>query len=410
MRVCFFRHYAYPLFDREAPGRIGGAEVRAYTFATGLSELPEFHVSFIVDSVYRRASIQHGLISVHFQARRKHRTTSEIARNPRNWWQLPLATGHRTYESFNKRRNRMNWSSADVVTRVQADIYCCFGASVETANLMRAVHHQGGQTIMFSICDQEFDDEFASQISSGRSKTRLIEARDFAFQAADQIVVQNEEQYGKVFDQFGRTPVLIRNPVNLQPQLGIHQLPDSVPDRFVLWVGRADTSLKRADRCIEIARRCPEVDFVVLMNRVDEACFDQLVSDLPQNVTVIEHIPFHLVEQLYQRATLLLNTSDFEGFPNAFLQAAKYGVPVVSFLVDPNEMCSRFGCGIAEEGDLEKTTSDLQRLWDGDPSLRQMSQSAFEYATQFHDSNERVQELGQLVRQLGRNQMLRKTA
>ncbi|HQU43858.1 MAG TPA: hypothetical protein PK867_13660, partial [Pirellulales bacterium] len=48
MKVCFVCPYAYPLFNPDAPGRFGGAEVYAWLFARHLARRPEFEVSFAV--------------------------------------------------------------------------------------------------------------------------------------------------------------------------------------------------------------------------------------------------------------------------------------------------------------------------------------------------------------------------
>ncbi|HEY3157505.1 MAG TPA: glycosyltransferase, partial [Vicinamibacterales bacterium] len=50
--------------------------------------------------------------------------------------------------------------------------------------------------------------------------------------------------------------------------------------------------------------------------------------------------------RLYDRARVLVNTSDVEGFPNSYLQAWIAGVPVVT-LIDPDGVIAREGLGAA---------------------------------------------------------------
>ena len=64
------------------------------------------------------------------------------------------------------------------------------------------------------------------------------------------------------------------------------------------------------------------------------------------NVTFHGHLSYWEANVLYGRARLLANTSEVEGFPNAYLQAWSLGVPVVSF-TDPDSVIRRHGLGAA---------------------------------------------------------------
>ena len=66
------------------------------------------------------------------------------------------------------------------------------------------------------------------------------------------------------------------------------------------------------------------------------------------NVTVHGPIEREGVERFYREAGLLVCTSDYEGFPNTFLEAWSRGVPIVSTF-DPDGVIVRHGLGRVEQ-------------------------------------------------------------
>ncbi|HEX6007957.1 MAG TPA: glycosyltransferase, partial [Burkholderiales bacterium] len=94
----------------------------------------------------------------------------------------------------------------------------------------------------------------------------------------------------------------------------------------------------------------------------EEALFQEFV----QGATATEHltyhgrVPYRAACALYGRAHVLLNTSDVEGFPNAYLQAWQNGVPVVT-LIDPDGVIEREGLGIVCSS-AEELFGAVQRL------------------------------------------------
>ena len=64
--------------------------------------------------------------------------------------------------------------------------------------------------------------------------------------------------------------------------------------------------------------------------------------------------------QLISNAKALINTSNFEGFPNIFLEAWASGVPVISLNVNPGNVLNKYNLGIYCEGNLNKMKKSIE--------------------------------------------------
>ena len=162
----------------------------------------------------------------------------------------------------------------------------------------------------------------------------------------------------------------------LLPKVG--SLPTTVRPHFerpkyVAWVAMLRQP-KRPDLLIEIARRAPDIQFVVCGGKSNYQTppeYGQRIVDalhaLP-NVDYRGQVAPEEARQVIADAALLLSTSDGEGFPNTFVQAWSSGTPVVSLTIDPDEIIQRKGLG-SVEGSLEKAIAEIEALM-GTPGLR----------------------------------------
>jgi glycosyltransferase involved in cell wall biosynthesis len=153
-------------------------------------------------------------------------------------------------------------------------------------------------------------------------------------------------------------------------------------------VGSADDRVRRPSMFLELATRMPECKFVMIlvpaMDETERRC-KELASQLT-NVTLVGRTPFRDIERYYAEAKLLVNTSKFEGFPNSFLQAAKYGVPIVAAAVDPGGMLLKFGCGLVSNDDIEMLESNVRRMLSDDALYGKCSENSLRYVSEYHDS------------------------
>jgi glycosyltransferase involved in cell wall biosynthesis len=92
------------------------------------------------------------------------------------------------------------------------------------------------------------------------------------------------------------------------------------------------------------------------------ALLQAALAGVPQ-LTYHGAVPYHAVNDLFERSRVFVNTSDTEGFPNSYLQAWIRGVPVVAFF-DPDGTIAREGLGLVVRNMGEMATAVRQLLED----------------------------------------------
>jgi len=197
-------------------------------------------------------------------------------------------------------------------------------------------------------------------------RTLLIRyARDrklytYGLRRADAVLVQSQQQAEQLARNF-----------DLQAEVAgmLVETPAASPERDIdlLWVSNV-RQVKRPDRMLALARAFPQARVHMVGGALpgEEALFEQTraaAQALP-NVTFHGRLPYWDANRMYDRARLFVNTSDVEGFPNAYLQAWIRGVPVVTF-IDPDDVIERQGLGRAVT--TLEAMQDTLAQWLADP-------------------------------------------
>ena len=204
----------------------------------------------------------------------------------------------------------------------------------------------------------------------------------YAIEHADIHLLQNENQ-ADMLKTYNRNGMIIRNPIDLT-----HLYPEENAN-LILWVGHSDPRVKRPNIVLDLAEKLSNYSFCIIMKKANEIYFAECIEraeSLP-NVTLIDYVPFNEIEKYYANAKILVNTSLFEGFPNAFLQAAKYGKPIITINVDPGYMFSQHGCGISCGGNFKFFEESVRRLLTDDALYTKMSTAALHYVHTYHDKD-----------------------
>ena len=153
----------------------------------------------------------------------------------------------------------------------------------------------------------------------------------WGLRAAEAVVVQNVAQLELLKRHFHRDGHLIQNGYEeLLAQPGAF-------DGSVLWAATVKP-LKRPDLVLALARRLRHLRFLMVggpgVDSGAQAYFDGIAHQARglSNLTMTGHVPFRDVGLAFDEASVCLNTSDYEGLPNTFMQAWLRGIPTLSFV------------------------------------------------------------------------------
>lgn len=151
----------------------------------------------------------------------------------------------------------------------------------------------------------------------------------------------------------------------------------------VLWIGRI-CEVKRPDRLLDLAEACPDLKFDLVGPEVDSAYVHGVCERAKTiaNVTLHGPVSRDCVSEFYRKAKVLCCTSDFEGFPNTFLEAWSYGLPIVSTF-DPDNLIGEKGLGKVGK-DVGELAAGIHELLDSLKIWQKASHSAREYYLQHH--------------------------
>jgi glycosyltransferase involved in cell wall biosynthesis len=224
---------------------------------------------------------------------------------------------------------------------------------------------------------------FASDVESAgryqRSNKKCIWFR-LLIQNAALLITQNTHQQKLLKDNYGKHSEILYSGYKIEPR-------NDDNNGSVLWVGRRDP-MKHAELFIQLAEKNPAVRFVMIcppgMSQLHNAEIVRLAKGA-SNLTFLDFVAFDQVEDYYAKARVFINTSEYEGFPQTFIQAAKNGVPIISLNANPEQFITRHNCGFVTNGNFDEMDQRLNDLLSDKDLFRRLSQNAYQYARTNHD-------------------------
>jgi hypothetical protein len=148
---------------------------------------------------------------------------------------------------------------------------------------------------------------------------------------------------------------------------------------------------KRLDVFLDLAAAVPEARFqaIALQGSDDQpeiaARLARAREELP-NLEVLEPRPRAELGPLIERAVAVVNTSEYEGMPNVFLEGWARGVPALAFSHDPDGVVARHGLGGFAGGSRERLVALAREQWAGRGNQREVAGRCIGYVHRYHDA------------------------
>ncbi len=206
----------------------------------------------------------------------------------------------------------------------------------------------------------------------------------FGLRHADRIIVQTQTQQQMFVRNFGCNPVVIPMPCQGPDDLAFKPPdPTDLDRRRILWVGRI-CEVKRPDRFLELARMCPDLNFQLVGPGDGSEYSRRVIARAKEiaNILVSGPASYEQLIQFYRLASCLCSTSEFEGFPNTFLEAWSFGLPLITTF-DPDNIIAEKNLGAAAS-DVAGLAQALRKLFESSNQWKMISNNARKYYVENH--------------------------
>ena len=331
--------------------RIGGAEIQAYYLCRELTKYGH-EVHYIFDS-NERGRIKGDNVTYHFL----HDYGSLFC-----WF---------NFFSLGKLIRKIN---PDIIYQAVAFAYTGIAANHAKKNSIKMVH---------TVTSDEECIKHKISISKAFIPNLINEhGARYGIKNADEITVFTEYQRNLIRKSFNRDGIVI--PVG-------HPVPsppfEKIDSPIIIWVASIK-KLKQPEIFIKLAEECQDLNAqFVYCGRPAEREYQKMLmyktNKLP-NLEYLGKISFNKLYKLLANASILVNTSVYEGFPVTYVEAWMRETPVVTLNCDPDDIIKNKKIGF-HSGSFEQLVKDVRYLIENENIRKGMGKKAREYAVEEHD-------------------------
>ena len=183
-----------------------------------------------------------------------------------------------------------------------------------------------------------------------------------AIELSDFIFCQNSYQYCLLSKQYSRKAIyILYNPIII----GNKRQYRSKNRSYISWIGRFAPE-KNLSALVKIAKSFPDINFKIVGQTTSSTRKIDLynIKELKnlKNVEIIDFIKRENILEFLNNSLMLLNTSNYEGLSNTFLEAWLVGTPIVTTVkVNPDNLIRKNNLGFVVETNTEMA-SKIKRI------------------------------------------------
>lgn len=217
-----------------------------------------------------------------------------------------------------------------------------------------------------------------------------------AFANATHIIVQNERQKKELQNRYNRKGILL---TQAAPIVQTNEIVKEEGKIKVVWVANLK-QLKRPELFLKIADAFtgnPEFEFIMI-GRPHASYLEQIKQSQAknENFSYLGELSNNAVNTVLLCSHILINTSDYEGFSNTFVQAWLRKVVVISMNSNPDNILTTQNIGylLPETNQIEQTLIEFSNYRQ---ILKKMGDDAFNYAREHHNLDNNLQKVTELL-------------
>ena len=198
-------------------------------------------------------------------------------------------------------------------------------------------------------------------------------------------ITQNKFQADNLHEHYGKESVIIPN---IWAKSDLYH--GDTKKYAAIWVANL-RRLKRAEWFVQLAKKMPQYRFAIVGGVNEQDYYDLIKTECGylENLDFLGAQSLEKVNKLLSECQILTCTSEFEGFPNTFLQAWAQNIPVVS-TVNPSNVITDYGLGeiIHTEDELY---SSILKLLNSIELYQRIQDNIKKYFFENHDADKAYQ-------------------
>jgi glycosyltransferase involved in cell wall biosynthesis len=151
---------------------------------------------------------------------------------------------------------------------------------------------------------------------------------------------------------------------------------------YYVHVG-ALTVMKGSDNLNQLIRNLDHKECIVIVGEPRDIPSRKILESFDRSENIIQkgRLSHTQTLQCIANSKALINTSNFEGFPNVFLEAWGMGIPVISLNVNPGNIFNKYNLGVYCGGNFELMADSIE----AEATKNINGNALISYVHQYHD-------------------------